>query len=257
MAALIQWRLGAASGLLLLLIASTPALAAGDLTVKPKVVRITSFFSGVRMHFTADIPPDTQAVLRIRGKRIESELMRKAQLWELWLNSGEVDIGNTPGLYIVLSSDPRLLSPSADNYPWGYAALEREARFRGRIKASEDLFVFNEFVRLKEKDELYHLYPGGLTITPIGDGRRQVRAEVPLPSRLKPGLYRVALWIVRNGRTTDRLDASFEVRREGVTKFLNALAMKHGVFYGFLAVALAMVVGMLTGFVFKHRSGGH
>jgi len=228
---------------------------ASSLDVQPAVINISSFFSGAQIQVTADLPPGTQAVLRIRGKRIEAELMRKAHRWELWMNSGEVDIGNAPTLFIALSSTPGLLSPEADNLPWTYAAEERGAQFSGRIKTAEDDRIFDEFVRLKERDKLYRLYPGGLKIEQIDADRCQASAAIDLPSRIKPSTYRVALWIVRDGKVIERRDAAFDVRMQGLPKFMHALAVKHGVLYGFLAVVLAMAAGMLTGLAF-HR-GGH
>ena len=56
-----------------------------------------------------DLPAGSQAVLTIRGKRIDEEMMRKSRHWDLWMNSGEVDIDNAPLLYIASSSDPALL----------------------------------------------------------------------------------------------------------------------------------------------------
>jgi len=246
------------AGLILLLVLPSPARAVGaDLKVQPEVVAISAFFSGVQMHITADLPQGSQAVLRVRGKRIEEELMRKSHHWDLWMNSGEVDIEHAPILYIALSSDPALLSPGAGDYPWGYKLVEQRARFTGQLKPSERDTIFQEFVQLKERDKLYRLYPGGLKITRTGSGPLRARASFHLPSRIKPGLYHVALWIVRNGKVIERRDSSFEVRREGLPEFLNSLAKNQGAFYGFLAVALAMVTGMLAGLVFHRRDGGH
>jgi hypothetical protein len=246
------------AGLILILGMSSATWAfGGGLEVRPEVVTISSFFSGVQMHITGDLPPGSDAVVRVRGKRIEEELMRKSHHWDLWMNSGEVDIDDAPRIYIVLSSDPRLLAPGAAGFPWGYDALEREARFSGRLDPSERTTIFKEFVQLKERDELYRLYPGGLKITQAGPKRWQAHAGFHLPSRLKPGIYPVALWIVRDGRVIERRDGSFEVRREGLPEFLHSLAIRHGIFYGFVAVALAMVVGMLTGLAFHRRGGRH
>ena len=245
-------------GLVLLFVLPSSLWAAvKDLDIRPEAVTISSFFSGVQMHITCDIPPGSQAVLSVRGKKIEEELMRKSHQWELWMNRGEVDIDNAPMLYIALSSESRLLSKGGGDFPWGYEALEKKAGFSGSLKPSEDETIFQEFIQLKERDNLYHLYPGGLKITQISPDRWQASARFHLPSRLKPGTYHVTLWIVRNGVLVDRGDDSFEVRQEGLPEFLHSLAIKHGIFYGFLAVALAMVVGMLTGLAFHSRGGGH
>ena len=55
-----------------------------DIRIQPETVNISSFFSGVQMHVACDLPPNSQAVLSIRGRRIEEELMRKSHQWELW-----------------------------------------------------------------------------------------------------------------------------------------------------------------------------
>ena len=249
---------GILPSILVLLFFYQAADAASDnLDVQPAEVTISSFFSGVQMRITAELPPGSQAVLRILGKRIEEELMRKTHHWELWMNSGEVDIENAPVLYIVLSSAPDLLPPDGGDNPWGYHALEQEARFSGRLKSSEDEKIFSEFVQLKERDNLYHLYPGGLKITSLDPNRSQVSASIHLPSRLKPGTYRITLWIIRDGQANERRDGTFDVRRQGLPELLHALAADHGVLYGIFAVIIAMAVGLLTGLAFHRTGRGH
>ena len=245
--------------LLLLFLISSPLCAAEKnpaIRIQPETVTIYSFFSGIQMNITCDLPPDCKAVLSIRGKRIEQELMRKSHQWELWMNRGEVDIENAPGLYIALSSEAYLLSRESGEFPWGYDAQENKAKFSGRLKRSEYDTIFNEFIQLKERDELYRLYPGDLRINRSTPDHWKAEADFRLPSRIKPGTYYVTLWTVRNGSKIERYDNSFEVRRQGLPELLNFLAANHGLLYGFLAVFIAMIVGMLTGLVFHRRRGG-
>jgi len=245
---------------ILFLFLSSP-VAAGDknkdIRIEPDTVTVSSFFSGVQMHITCDLPPNSHAVLSIRGKRTEAELMRKSHQWELWMNRGEVDIYNAPILYIALSSKPDLLFRGYGEFPWGYDALEEDTRFSGRLKPSEDYKIFNEFIRLKERDKLYRLYPGDLKIEQVSSGRWEAKADFSLPSRIKPGEYYVTLWIIRGHSVVERKDNSFKVRLQGLPRLLNSLAMKHGVIYGFIAVVIAMIVGILTGLAFHRSRGGH
>ncbi len=247
------------TGLVLLLLVglATSAAAAGKLVVEPSSVTINAFFSGIQMTVTGDLPPGSQAVLTVRGKRIEEELMRKSRHWDLWMNSGEVDIDNAPLLYMAFSSEPNLLSPAAGQVPWGYAALERNAQFIGRLKPVEDDTIFKEFVELKERDELYHLEPGGLRINHASPERWQARADFRLPSRLKRGVYHVSLWVLKDGKLVEKRSTTFKAELTGLPAFLQVMARKHGVLYGLLAVVLAMVVGMLSGLVFHRKGGGH
>jgi hypothetical protein len=238
----------------LILWSAAPVGALGNLVIKPASIAISSFFSGSDMTIYGDLPAGCQAVLIIRGKRIDEEMMRKSRHWDLWLNSGEVDIDNAPLLYIAFSSDPALLNNSGES-PWGYTALEKTVTFTGRIKPVEDDAIFSEFIQLKERDKLYHLYPGGLMITSLESGRELAQANVHLPSRLKPGRYEVALWVLQKDTILEKRIATFDVMLTGLPKLLQGMAKKHGVAYGVFAVAVAMTAGMLTGIVFRRKGG--
>ena len=229
--------------------------AAAELAVTPQRVSISSFFSGARVTVTGDLPPGSQAVVTVRGKMIEEELMRKAHHWDLWLNSGEIDIDNAPRFYVASSSDPALLR-SAAPYPWGYASIERKVRFSGQLKPAEDDDIFHEFVRLMEHHHLYHLCPGEVQITQSSPDRWRFEDSVHLPSRIRCGTYYVSLWIVQDGLVIGKQTTTFQVEREGLPAFLFATARDHGVLYGLMAVGLAMLVGILTGVVFQRHAGG-
>ena len=104
---------------LFLLLALPCASGAGTekLLVRPDLVQVTTLFSGAYIEVSSNIPAGSQAVVEIIGKKIEEELMRKSRHWDLWLNSGEVDIDNVPVLYFALkqrptSSDRRRARPS-------------------------------------------------------------------------------------------------------------------------------------------------
>ncbi|TKB23679.1 hypothetical protein FCL47_21815 [Desulfopila sp. IMCC35006] len=238
------------------ILAMTSPAATDDsaVTVQPQVITISSFFSGAQMNITSELPPGCQAVLSVSGKKIEEEMMRKSRHWDLWMNTGEIDIYNAPILYLAFSTDPVLLT--VGNYPWGYNALEKQAQFVGRLKPIEDATIFKEFIQLKERDKLYQLFPGELKIKQLSPSRWQTQADFHLPSRIKPGSYQVALWVLKDGVVLERRTASFEVKMEGVPAIINAMAKKHGVSYGFLAVGLAMAVGMLTGMLFHRKCSG-
>jgi len=239
----------------MLLAAASTAGASGRLQVQPEVVAINNFFSGVQMQVNCDLPPGSQAVLCIRGKRTEAELMRKTHHWDLWMNSGEVDIDHVPRLYIAMSSDPGLLDTGVGEVPWGYDAIERDASFSGRMKPSERDMIFKQFVALKERDELYRLYPGGLKISRDGTGFQEAEGGFHLPSRLKAGSYKMTLWIVQDGRVTQQRNAVFEVKLKGVPAFLDELARHHSVLYGIFAAVIAMAAGLFIGLIFHHGDG--
>ena len=244
-------------GILFLLLALPGVLRADTekLLIRPDSVEISTLFSGAYLDVSARIPPGSRAVVEIIGKKIEEELMRKSRHWDLWMNSGEVDIENVPVLYFALSSDPRLLTAAAP--AWGYAFLEKQARFLGRVAPVEEEGIFDQFVALKERDKLYRLYPGGLEISRPSPGHWQVRGRFRLPSRVKPGTYKVVLSIVQGGKVIQRRTASFKVALRDLPAFLSSLAQRHGIIYGLMAVGLALTAGMLCGLIFRRKGAAH
>ena len=211
------------SGVIILIALCWVSLALGaesKIAVQPKLITISSFFSGINMEIKSDLPSGCQAVITVCGKSIDEEMMRKSRHWDLWMNSGEVDIDNAPLLYIALSSEPTLLHRDNSNFPWGYTFLEKAAIFTGRLKPVEDDTIFHEFIQLKERDKLYHLYPGGLQITSDGLGTSIALANFHLPTRIKPGTYHVTLWILQNGKIMEKRTTAFDVKLAGIPAIL-------------------------------------
>ena len=117
--------------------------------------------------------------------------------------------------------------------------------------------IFDQFVALKERDKLYHLYPGGLKLTRRLPDQLQVQGRFRLPTRVKPGVYNVVLSIVQDGKIAQRRIASLKVTLRGLPSFLSFLARRHEIIYGLMAVGLALAAGMLSGLIFRSRGAAH
>jgi hypothetical protein len=234
-----------------------------DLRVTPDPIQIGSFFSGAKLMVSAEVPKGAEVVIKVIGKVSEQELMRKGKRWDLWMNVGEVDVENAPGMYLAASSNPKSLLPPAADSSWGYEALAEKVSFKGRVKAVTSSELFREFVRLKEGQGLYGVYPGEVKLSPAGDDHDLAETSFWLPTRIAPGTYQVCLTAVGKGQTVQQQCLPLEVAMVGFPAFLSSLARDSEVLYGFFAVALAMATGLLTGVIFKKKRslaeppGGH
>jgi hypothetical protein len=243
------------AALVLLGIFSLPGRAA-NIRITPATLKIQGFFGGTRLQVSGDIPEGTEAVIEIIGKDGEQELMRKGRRWDLWMNVGEIDITGVPGFYLVASSDPRLLSASKTEKPWGYGLWRRRARFQGGLKKGEDALIFKEFLQLKEGRGLYGRFPDAVEVAAAGRGRAQARASFPINTRIAPGTYRVRVTAVRGWQVVQRTQVPWQVEMVGTPAFLTFLALQRPVLYGILALGLAALVGFLSGVLFKKGKGG-
>jgi hypothetical protein len=244
--------------LLLLSIFSSAALAE-NIQVHPDVLKIMGFFGGTRLQVSGDIPAGTEAVFEVIGPKTEQDLMRKGRRWDLWMNVGEINITGVPRFYLLASSDARLLSPADEKMPWGYAHYRRHARFQGSFQKGEESLVFQEFVQLKEGSGQYGKFPGAVRVVAQGVGRSQAQATFAINTRIAPGHYRVRLTAVRGQQIVQRGEVPWPVELAGGPALLTFLATQRPILYGFLALGLTVMLGFLSGVLFKQRGkhGGH
>jgi hypothetical protein len=232
--------------------ACSPDLAQ-NIQMHPSALKITGFFGGVHLQVSGDIPAGTEAVIEVIGPKTEQDLMRKGRRWDLWMNVGEIDISGVPRFYQVASTNPVLLSAADEKMPWGYAHYLRHARFQGSFQKGEESLVFREFVRLKEGSGLYGKFPGAAHVVALGGDRYQAQATFPINTRIAPGHYRVRLTAVKDQQIVQRSEVPWRVELAGTPAFLTYLAMRRPILYGLLALGLAVMLGLLSGILFKQR----
>lgn len=230
--------------------------AAPGISVSPATVQIGTFFSGQTVKVTGAIPAGAQAVLEVVGTSADEHLMRKGRRGGLWMNVGEITVHDAPSLYLVMSTAPELLTAAGPGAAWGYRSLEKRIKFSGRIEAGEEKEFMNQFLQLKESEELYATWPGGLKVSDASGGVSPVQGAFPLPTNVKPGVYKVCLAVVADGEVTNSTCTDLTVEMVGFPALMAALAYQHGATYGILAVIIAIVTGFAMGFLFK-GGGGH
>jgi len=237
---------------------SAPAReASAALSVLPDRVEIGTFYRGCRVAVSAVIPAGAEAVVEVVGQAPPQKLLRKGRRGGLWMNVGETEVTGAPSLYLAMSTNSELLSESPLDSPWGYGALAHEVTFSGKLSDEEQANLLREFIRLKESEKLFGMFPGGLTLSPAADGQWNVSGTFFLPSTVKPDTYKVSLSVVRAGTIVARSHEELTVAMVGFPAMLWKLAWNHGVIYGIVAVVIALLTGFVTGYVFKKGAGGH
>jgi hypothetical protein len=252
--------------------ASQPARATGDLMVVPERVDIDLSYNGANIEVGAQVPAGYEAVVRLmtHPERLElKKLGKKAGL--LWMGAGTVTFENIPVVYHVLSSAPLAgLGPQTLRAQWmlGYESLIPEHAPGADLRG--------ELVGLKEHGGLYALREGALArrqnpapAFPLAAGATQnsgTRVEPPqrlrgtfhLPASAPAGDYSVDLIGFKDQRAVHLASATLHIEHAGAVKIMRHLAIDHGLTYGGAASLIAIVVGLLTGVLFRSRSNeGH
>jgi len=241
------------------LVLSAPALAESDplgLQVWPDVVEIGAFFNGHDVKISGKIPSGAQAVVEITGPAAAEHLMRKGRRGGLWMNVGELEVQGAPSLYLAASTSPPLLKNPPAGAVWGYPALKQQIQFAGQVKPEERDRFLDQFFQLKESEEIYGAFPGGLKVKEGPQNLQTLTGRIPLPTKVKPGAYRVCLMVVQGDQVIGQQCRDLKVVMVGFPAMLASLAYGHGATYGILAVVIAIVTGFAMGYLFK-GGGGH
>jgi hypothetical protein len=250
----------------LLLAASAPAQAEapprGTLRVQPTRVGIGLGYAGTTLEVEAAVPAGYQAAVRLTGHRQRLELKRlgkRAGL--LWMNVGEVAFDDVPVVYQLATSAPlaALGSPATlARLGLGYdAVLPPAAPLRGelvRLKQHEGLFAVREAALARDAAQ----EPPGASVAAAGTVAAapptRLRATITLPPRAPIGEYVVDLIGFKDQEGTVLATTTVRLEQEGAVRALRRLAVDHGLLYGIVASAIAIVVGLLTGLVFQPKS---
>lgn len=251
-----QWSVSITGLLLLLIMPSLTWGASQDLQVTPDQVEIGTWFRGHSVKASAMIPKGAEAVIEVIGKTADEHLMRKGRRAGLWMNVGDIDVRNAPSLYMVMSTNPKLLENAAPEAPWGFAALKRRMSMSGNITDQEKDDFFKQFIQLKESEDLYATCKDPVKKSKAAGDLVPFKGEFRLPTNVKPGLYEVCLSVVQDGQVIAKNCRELQVKLVGFPAMLSTLAYDHGATYGILAVVIAIITGFAMGFLFK-GGGGH
>jgi hypothetical protein len=242
--------------LLVISLAGSAQAESATFQLTPDVVEINSFFQGRNVAVTGTLPEGLSAVVEVMGPTTQQHFMRKGRRGPLWMNVGEISVTGVPSLYLVLSSAADLLAGSHIHAAWGFPALIQRISLTGDVQENEQDKFKHQFLELKESEQLYGAWPGGLKLSPAGDGRQKVAGKFWVPSNIKPDTYKVCLTTVREGHAVDKACIDLPVQMVGFPALLMTMAYEHAALYGLLAIIIALVVGAIMGYLFK-GGGGH
>lgn len=225
--------------------------------VNPSDVGIGISYHGAKIVVSGKNNPGDDLIVKITAPEGESHLKFKGKAANLfWMKMGSMTYSEVPSLYMLASSFPvdKLLPADQLNANLiGYPALA------GHVKIESDKIEvdakqwFNEFIRFKEKDNLYSTREG-MVSKPSGT---EYKLELDWPYQAAPGEYQVEVLAVKNGRISERAQGKITVARAGMVDQLSNLAFNNAALYGIIAIVVALVSGFGVAAIFKGDGGSH
>ncbi len=223
------------------------------LSVEPASIPIGASYSGATVRVEAEVPAGYEAAIRVLGTPETLEMKRKGKVAHLlWMSVGEATFENVPSLYFLLTS--AALAPAAPQgalreWKLGYTALAGAAGW--------DVRLAPELIRLKEQEGCFSVGEGKLLRASGAPAAATDRwsGQFQLPAQAPAGEYAVDLFALHDQQVIHLATTTLRLEYTGLVRVLRSAATEHGSLYGGVAIVVALLAGLLTGFVFHPKRG--
>jgi uncharacterized protein (TIGR02186 family) len=233
--------------------------AAGDPILVPEVsqheVQVRQGFRGTELLlFGAILTPegsragqDYDIVVVLKGPTQSIILREKQRIAGMWINAASTEFRSAPTFFAVASSRPikKIVDDkTAAIYELGLPWLQLSPI--GAFDPKEQARFSAGLVERMQREGLYKDDPRGVKVS------EQVlyQARIALPSSVQTGTYTAETFAITKGRVVASAISRVEVKKQGFERAVAQFAEYNGFFYGLLAVALSIGMGVLAGRLF-------
>jgi len=227
---------------------------------EPNLIAIGAFFNGTQLTVSGKIAAENEVAVIVKGKQEALTLKKKGKaLGLLWMNMGDVHFKKVPNLYILYSSKGMMELAASDaitseQLGIGLESLKKEMEIEA--PQAERNYLTQEFLKLKKKQGLYAFHPGEISIGQKSGTDKSFKAAVWIPPRISTGEYQVQVMEIHDGIIVGNSIDQLKVVEQGIPSMISSLAFNHSLFYGFLAVLIAVAAGLVMDFFFGTGKGG-
>ena len=223
-------------------------------------IGITAFFDGseilifgaVKHESEASSEGDLDVVVTISSPRSPVTVRRKEKRLGIWVNVDALEVDLAPSFYAVATTRPfdEVVSKASDL--WHQISVRQLIRAVSVPVAVENPEEFTEaLVRVRENDGLYQTLSGAVIL----QDQTLFSTSVSLPSNLVEGAYTARIFLMNDGDVVSEYQASIDVRKVGMERWLYNLAHERPVVYGLLSLAIAIFAGWAAAAAFRAVRG--
>ncbi len=215
-------------------------------------VPITSAFDGAEILVFGALTSDegeplgneenVHLAVTVAGPPEDVVVRRKTQQAGMWINTHAYPVANVPSFFATAETTPSE-SSSAGSTPHlpaiSVAAKIRHLRPAHDADAEAYLDALHRIGansgRFNDHQQALHLID-----------KRLFEARFKLPADVVTGSYKVSAYALRAGKVIARRTATITVDRVGFSRMLRGLAIDHGLAYGLITLAFALMAGWLS-----------
>ena len=215
------------------------------------VVEISSTYTGTDLTVFGAIERPGEAaksdiVVVVRGPGANMTVRRKDRFAGIWINNARARLIGLPSYYFLASTRPLDEIAPADTlrrYDLGLDSLRPDTA----LSDGAILPYVRALVRAEVKNGLY-----AQSITDVEMlSPTLFRVRVPVPASVPRGSYLVQVYLFREGTVVSAQSTPLFVDQTGFERGLYDFAHQRPLFYGFLTVLMAVLLGWFSTFFFR------
>ncbi len=198
-------------------------------------------------------------IVTAEGPSVPVTIRRKARVAGIWINRDSVNVSSAPSFYAVATTGrlDEILSPEQNrryaisvdqlvHLEAAEAAMENWVARGGDpdtaplfpVLLSEGEFI-RSMIRVRSNEGRYRLLENRVQLTE----QTLFRADLTLPSNLTEGVYRVRMFLLREGEVIASHERWIRVRKEGLERMIFNLSREQPLIYGLVSLLIAVAAG--------------
>jgi uncharacterized protein (TIGR02186 family) len=225
------------------------------------VVEIGLSYSGDKIFFFGVNPvPGADVVIKLTAEKEEAvKLSVKGKVGPFWMTVKQYEVTNSPFIYKIHASKPldQIISQeTAHKLGLGYEAIRGQMKMhliRGTAAPEDEAIVWKGLLRIKERANLFNIVEDPARLE-ISEGRL-FKHYFRFPPAATEGHYQVESFVFLKGELVGYGKDIIEIKKVGIENWLTKTSQNQPVFFGIMAVVIAVAAGLLVGVLFG--KGGH
>ena len=213
-------------------------------------VDITTDFTGADVKAFGAMSGSGDLIIKVVGPQQNVTLSREIKFGPFWIGGGRVNVEDAPSLLYLYATRPiASILPPAALEKYGLRLEGVPVRIEPQLLAAAAKDWRKTFFRLKEKAGRYLEDDRAITVY----GNRLFIMDIPLPSDLQIGTYKIEALLVQSGNVVGHNVGQFEVRQVGIERWVWNVAHDHAWLFGTIFTLAVMLLGLALNAIF-HRS---
>ncbi len=222
--------------------------------ISEHIIRIQTDFRGATLTMFGSIDRpltiNDNLIIKIRGPRQNIVLRRKEKQGFIWMNKSNARFESIPAFYRLFS----VIDPE-QNTPSFFRSGNQIGIENIRLNAEGDDIVQMKNVLRREmfENNAYQTQTGDINLLNSSDGHSLFYLTVEFPQTVPVGSYMIETFLSRNNNIVSAQTTPLLIFKDGIGADVALFAQRYSLWYGIIAVAIAVFFGWLAAKLFGKK----